>query len=252
MVGAAAAVRRTAAGNQLLVGYVTVDDRFDATARRRRRCAPSCRQPLVPRLATVDAIPTRTSGKVDRDALPWPLAGGRHRPRRRRGPRRHGRLARRALARDPRRRRSRGRGDDFFDLGGGSLTAAQMVSLLRARHPEVAVGDIYDHPTVGGLADYVDALAAVGDNVTERAVPPTPLKTQAGQVVAITLLRFLAAPALAGLDPRRDQRDGLALRRGVAADGTRVDRSSSAGCCSSPRRAGCCSPRAAPGCCCAA
>ena len=33
--GAAAAVRRTAAGNQLLVGYVTADDRFDATAATR-------------------------------------------------------------------------------------------------------------------------------------------------------------------------------------------------------------------------
>ena len=88
----------------------------------------------------------------------------------------------------------RSRTDDFFDLGGGSLTAAQMVSLLRAKFPEVAVGDIYDHPTVGGLADYVDALASGGDNVTERAVPPTPIKTQVGQFVAITLLRALAAP----------------------------------------------------------
>ena len=39
------------------------------------------------------------------------------------------------------------RGDDFFDLGGGSLTAAQMVSRLRERFPEVAVGDIYENPT---------------------------------------------------------------------------------------------------------
>ena len=29
---------------------------------------------LVPLLAVVDDIPTRTSGKVDRDRLPWPLA----------------------------------------------------------------------------------------------------------------------------------------------------------------------------------
>ena len=28
---------------------------------------------LVPLLAPVDSIPTRGSGKVDRDALPWPL-----------------------------------------------------------------------------------------------------------------------------------------------------------------------------------
>ena len=27
----------------------------------------------MPLLAVVDDLPTRTSGKVDRDALPWPL-----------------------------------------------------------------------------------------------------------------------------------------------------------------------------------
>ena len=31
---------------------------------------------LVPTLAVVDALPTRGSGKVDRDALPWPLPSG--------------------------------------------------------------------------------------------------------------------------------------------------------------------------------
>ena len=43
---------------------------------------------LVPRLAVVDDLPTRTSGKVDRDALPWPLPG--HEPARL-GLRGHGR-----------------------------------------------------------------------------------------------------------------------------------------------------------------
>ena len=61
--------------------------------------------------------------------------------------------------------------DDFFDLGGGSLTAAQMVSLLRRRFPEVAVGDIYDHPTVGGLADYLDSLARRATTSRERVGP---------------------------------------------------------------------------------
>ena len=31
---------------------------------------------LVPRLAVVDDLPTRTSGKIDRDALPWPVPTG--------------------------------------------------------------------------------------------------------------------------------------------------------------------------------
>ena len=74
MAGAAAAVQRTAAGNQLLVGYVVPRDgvAFDAAAAalRIREQLPAA---LVPLLAVVDALPTRTSGKVDRAALPWPL-----------------------------------------------------------------------------------------------------------------------------------------------------------------------------------
>ena len=30
----------------------------------------------MPRIVRVDELPTRTSGKVDRDALPWPPPGG--------------------------------------------------------------------------------------------------------------------------------------------------------------------------------
>ena len=69
--GAAAAVRRSEAGNRLLVGYVTTEPGFDAKAavERLRRPMPAA---LVPRLAVVDTLPTRTSGKIDRDALPWP------------------------------------------------------------------------------------------------------------------------------------------------------------------------------------
>ena len=58
--------------------------------------------------------------------------------------------------------------DDFFDLGGGSLTAAQMVSRLRERFPEVVVGDIYEHPTVGTLAAYLDQLAVAGPGLGPR------------------------------------------------------------------------------------
>ena len=51
----------------------------DAAARLLRDRLPAA---LVPLLAVVDELPTRTSGKVDRDALPWPLptAGADPRP----------------------------------------------------------------------------------------------------------------------------------------------------------------------------
>jgi hypothetical protein len=45
--------------------------------------------------------------------------------------------------------------DNFFALGGTSITAAQVISALRG-HPDTAaltVRDLYDAPTVAGLTD---------------------------------------------------------------------------------------------------
>lgn len=188
VVSAAAAVRKTQAGNSLLVGYVTVADGFDQAAAlaQLRKEMPAA---LVPRIAVVDSLPTRTSGKVDRDALPWPLptrvevpAGLTETESWLAG------LWNEVLGAgvtDPR--------EDFFDLGGGSLSAAQMVSRIRARFPEVAMGDIYDHPRLGALAAYLDAMGASGA-VSDREIPVVPVKTQAGQIVGALLVRCLAAP----------------------------------------------------------
>ncbi len=74
VAGAAAAVRTARSGNQLLVGYVVTQDGWDhaAAVERLRAELPAA---LVPLLAPVAELPTRTSGKVDRNALPWPLEG---------------------------------------------------------------------------------------------------------------------------------------------------------------------------------
>ena len=75
VTGAAAAVRRTGSGGTVLVGYVAVQEGFahEAALAHLRSTLPA---PLVPRLAVVDDLPTRTSGKIDRDALPWPVPTG--------------------------------------------------------------------------------------------------------------------------------------------------------------------------------
>lgn len=155
VVAAATAVRTSAAGNRLLVGYLQVDASFDAAAARAslRAALPG---PMVPRLALVDDVPTRTSGKVDRDALPWPLPTDQ--PGNGAAPALTGTAAwiaeiwAEVLGATP------GQHDqDFFDLGGGSLPAAQVVARLREQVPEVTVGDLYEHPTLGALASFVDS-----------------------------------------------------------------------------------------------
>ena len=168
-------------------------ERHPAAGRLRRERRPRLRPgrgPRPPRRAPargagaapgrcVDELPTRTSGKVDRDALPWPLPdadaddaadlGGTDG------------VAGRSLARRPRHPGRRSRGADFFALGGGSLSAAQLVAALRARYPEVTVADLYDHPRLGSLAGYLDELDPP-PAVETRTVRPVPRLHGAGAV----------------------------------------------------------------------
>ncbi|MCY7401986.1 MAG: amino acid adenylation domain-containing protein [Nocardioides sp.] len=186
---AAAAVRSTRSGNRLLVGYLTVGEAYDATTAQvlLRDRLPAA---LVPRLAVVAELPTRTSGKVDRDSLPWPLP----------------KTVKPTVGLDETQRwladiwadvlgaDVTSPADDFFDFGGGSLTAAQVVSRIRERYPETVVGDVYAHPSIAALADALPAL--VGSQAPgsgNRDVRPLPLKSQAGQLLALVPLRALAA-----------------------------------------------------------
>ncbi|WP_433534589.1 Pls/PosA family non-ribosomal peptide synthetase [Micromonospora sp. CA-249363] len=189
VAGAAAAVRRTTAGNQLLVGYVVPHDEatFDAAsaALRIREQLPAA---LVPLLAVVDALPTRTSGKVDRAALPWPLATPQETA---------GELTAteewladgwaEILGVRPTEADA-----DFFTHGGGSLNAAQLVAWIRRRHPHVSVADIYLHPKLSRLAAVLDALDTTA--AMRRDVRPTPRR--AGLIQAALMVPMLALVGL--------------------------------------------------------
>ena len=152
--GAAAAVKTTAAGNQLLVGYLATPDGYDLD-RAREVLAGQLPAALVPLLAVVDTLPVKTSGKVDRSALPWPLPGAQ--------------IADQAGVPDldPEAAWIADQWEavlgtpiasldaDFFAHGGGSLAAAQLVSALRRKYPTIAVSEIYAHPRFGALVDAV-------------------------------------------------------------------------------------------------
>ncbi len=187
VTAAAAAVRSTRAGNKLLVGYIATTDEFvvDAALEQLRAALPAA---LVPRLASILDLPTKTSGKIDRDALPWPAPA-------------LGQAATEELAGTAAWIREQwndllgvdvaGARSDFFDLGGGSLTAAQLVTRLRTRAPGITVADVYDASRLGDLAALVDTMSGETAAVN-RQVRPVPPKTQFGQVAATVPLRAIS------------------------------------------------------------
>ncbi|MET9344210.1 Pls/PosA family non-ribosomal peptide synthetase [Nonomuraea sp. NPDC003804] len=184
VAGAAAAVR-----GQLLVGYLVVADSFDP-AEARDLLQDRLPAALVPRLAIVDDLPTRTSGKIDRDALPWPLP----RQQAQRGWAAEQWAAVLGVAPE-------GPESDFFTEGGGSLAAARLVSALRVRHPAVTVADLYEHSTFGAL------VALLGDEEPQQAqgpareIAPMPVRASLAQaalmvpLMTVTGLRFLVVVA---------------------------------------------------------
>lgn len=185
--GGAAAVRTTGAGTQVLVGYVvpTAPDSFDHDAglARLREELPAA---LVPLLATVQSLPTRTSGKVDRDALPWPLDSMQDSDEPTELSGRASWLAGQwtLVLGSP----VRSVDADFFAHGGGSLTAARLVSVLRERYPTVTVADLYDHPRLGAQSEFLESMEPSETAGGERHVRPIPRSTQLFQTLITVVL----------------------------------------------------------------
>ena len=177
---AASAIRRCETGPSLLIGYIVRDVAANNTDRDfLRDHLPAA---LVPFLVNLKQIPLRTSGKVDREALPWPPPPVNQKAFKGSA----GWLAKQwqymlgIPIQD---------NHSFFDIGGTSLAAAQLVSLLRQRCPGFSVADIYQHPTLFKMAHRVDQLTNTHRSM--RVVKPTPKWTGYVQFgILMVLLAF--------------------------------------------------------------
>ena len=179
VTAAVVAVQKTAAGIALLVGYVVPGAGFDRQVAR-AQLAEALPAPLIPLLAVVDDLPVRTSGKVDKAALPWPLTDPDADDSSLSGTAAW--LAEQWLA--VLGTRPVEESADFFQLGGGSLAAAQLVSRIRARAPEFTMADVYDLPKLAQMADAVEAEAVDEVAHTYSAARPTPRRMQWVQTLA--------------------------------------------------------------------
>ncbi|MFJ6777757.1 amino acid adenylation domain-containing protein [Streptomyces yangpuensis] len=144
-------------GDTRLVGYCAVlgaalDENPGLDAELRQFAAATLPGYMVPSAVVVlDALPLNANGKVDRRALPAPEAAAD------------------TTGRAPRDERERALcglfgeilgidditiDDDFFELGGHSLLATRLVGRARTElGAELAIGDLFQAPTVAALAD---------------------------------------------------------------------------------------------------
>ncbi|MFJ8311375.1 MULTISPECIES: Pls/PosA family non-ribosomal peptide synthetase [unclassified Streptomyces] len=186
---AAGAVRGTPSGGQILVGYVVPEQGGFRADQARGFLAERLPAALVPLLVEVPELPTRTSGKVDRDALPWPLP------------------SQRGLAADPGQDDGSttarltgawermlgvrpGPDSDFFALGGSSLSAARLASELRRHYPGVSVADLYRRPVLRDMAQHLESLE--GPAAEARPVQPVPRSAGVVQLLVQTALFGIA------------------------------------------------------------
>jgi amino acid adenylation domain-containing protein/non-ribosomal peptide synthase protein (TIGR01720 family) len=179
---AAVVLREDVPGAPRLVAYLVARDGAgpgladEARARLERRL-PEYMVPAA--LVVTDRIPLTPSGKLDRRALPAPAAEAAAAFTAPRTP------AERAVARcwaEVLGGVRAGAHDNFFALGGDSILSIQVVARLRRAGWQVAARDLFEHPTLAGLAgvavpvEGAPAAAAEAEAEEEGEAPLTPIQ----------------------------------------------------------------------------
>jgi non-ribosomal peptide synthetase-like protein len=150
----ASAVHATDGGNQVLVCYVTeLEIGTLDVGETRQAIAATLPGHLMPTVVVLPELPMKTSGKVDRAALPWPVDTGQDRHFDDPELTRLADLWTQQLGPVPMTEDT-----DFFDIGGSSMALAKLVSVIRRDHPEAEIGEMYRNTTLSGMRDYLSTL----------------------------------------------------------------------------------------------
>jgi amino acid adenylation domain-containing protein len=153
-----AVVREDLEGDPRIVAYVAAEDPTHGLSRALREHARAMLpEPMVPSFFVVlEAFPLTPSGKVDRKALPTPIPAVAPGPLAPRTPTEDAVLS---IWADVLRLPHVGTSDNFFEMGGHSVQAAQVMTRLRAAFPlDLPLRLLFQSPTVNGLAAAIDAL----------------------------------------------------------------------------------------------
>lgn len=145
-------------GNKQLVGYVVCrNSEAPDTDELRAFLKETLPDYMVPaQFVYLDSLPLTPNGKVDRRVLPAPseTGAGRGGP-----PQTETEKAVAAIWSELLRKDGIGIEDDFFDLGGQSMTAVGLVARLRdAFDVNVELATLFERPTISALSEAIDML----------------------------------------------------------------------------------------------
>jgi amino acid adenylation domain-containing protein/non-ribosomal peptide synthase protein (TIGR01720 family) len=178
--------RQEGAGEVRLVAYVALGDPAPATSKLRDYLGERLPDHMVPpAFVVLEELPLTPSGKIDRRALPAPAspsgsaqaadAGAAVEPATARTPL-EAVLAetwQRALGVE-----RVGIHDNFFALGGDSILSLQIIARLRAQGVHLVPRQMFEHPTIAGLAAVAELAAgpAVAEQAVDGEAPLTPIQ----------------------------------------------------------------------------
>jgi natural product biosynthesis luciferase-like monooxygenase protein len=154
--------REAAGGDKQLVAYVIARPGQEPTRQQLRQYAKE-RMPdhMVPaQVVFLNAFPQTPNRKIDRKALPAPESDPAEIQSDFNPPATELEQAVAALWSELLGISRVGRNDNFFEAGGHSLLAMQLVAQVRGRFGvDLPLRNLFEHPTVAGLADAIEALS---------------------------------------------------------------------------------------------
>ena len=174
---AAVVARPDAAGENALVGYWSArPGPAPEAAELRQALRDALPEYMIPaHLVRLDALPLTPNGKLDRNALPAPGGGQADVGEAYVPPRGPVEEALAGIWQELLGLDRVGVRDNFFDIGGHSLFATQLIARLRDTFAvEPSLREFIEEPTVAGLAKLVDREMAAGAGVKVPPIGPAP------------------------------------------------------------------------------
>ena len=170
-------VRETPKDGQFLVGYFTAKEEVDIASLKQHLSAHLTPY-MVPKVfLQLDAIPLTNNGKVDKKALPMPeVSSAAASKKEAKMPRDELEsqlydIFKKVLGID-----ELSIDDDFFDLGGTSLSASKITMMAMEQGLPVSYSDVFDYSSVIELATNIKAMKKAAENAANLA--PTAVKEE--------------------------------------------------------------------------